>query len=74
MIDYINWGIIIGLCCGAVGFWTYTYELIQGRVSMSTRWRDLKGYALEVYILSMGGLALFIVSLIARVLLSSRAA
>lgn len=68
MIEYTGWGVILGLCCGAVGFWAYTYELIQGRVSRWTRWKDLKGYQLEVYILAMGGLCLFVISLIALVL------
>jgi hypothetical protein len=37
------WLFDISLALAAIGFWMYTYEVIQRRITRTTRWSELTG-------------------------------
>jgi hypothetical protein len=57
----------ISLALAAIGFWMYTYEVIQGRITRTTRWSELTGDQLS-YAIAMGAGA---VGIIATVLIKA---
>ena len=71
MNSYIDWILVISGCIGAVGVWAYTFEIIRGKVTLATKWKDLTGHQLEVSILAVGGALVFLVTLIVGVILKS---
>lgn len=73
MNQYVAWTLIISGCASAVGFWAYTLEMIRGKVSFSTRWKDLSGWQLETFVLAVGGLLIFLGALIVGAILKGQA-
>ena len=71
MNSYIAWVLVISGCTGAVGFWAYSLEMIRGKVTFATRWKDLERHQLEFFILAVGGLFVFLGALVAGAILKS---
>lgn len=55
---------MISGCVGVVGFWAYTFEMLQDRITRFTRWRDLNHYQLELTVMMVGGVIIFLSALI----------
>lgn len=60
----INWVLVISACVGAVGLWAYILEVIQGRITRYTTWKELNIDQLVLAIMVIAAPIVFVSALI----------
>lgn len=73
MSSYLVWTLIISGSVSVIGFWAYTLEMLQGRITRFTRWQDLNSWQLELVIMTAGGVIVFLLTLIVGAIIRSYA-
>jgi hypothetical protein len=71
MYDALSTAMMLAAISGFIGGLAYIWECAQGRIGMWTTWGELNTFQTSAAFMALGGVAVFILALIARVIFGS---